>query len=89
MWNVIAWIVLGLIAGAIAKLIMPGNDPGGIIVTILLGIVGALLGGWLASLVGQGTGGPLSISNIIAAIVGALILLGIYRVVAGRRAVSR
>ncbi|MDQ3990124.1 MAG: GlsB/YeaQ/YmgE family stress response membrane protein [Actinomycetota bacterium] len=89
MWNIIAWIILGLIAGAIAKLIMPGNDPGGIIVTILLGIVGALLGGWLASLVGQGTGGPLSISSIIAAIVGALILLAIYRVVVGRRAVSR
>ncbi len=89
MWNIVAWIILGLIAGAIAKLIMPGNDPGGIIVTILLGIVGALLGGWLASLVGQGTGGPLSISSIIAAIVGALILLGIYRVVVGRRAVRR
>lgn len=89
MWNVIAWIVLGLIAGAIAKLIMPGKDPGGIIVTILLGIVGALLGGWLASLVGAGTGGTLSISSIIAAIVGALILLAIYRVVVGRRAVSR
>ncbi len=84
----IAFIVLGLLAGAIAKLIMPGDDPGGLIVTTLIGIVGALLGGWLGSLIfGVELGGFFNISTWILAIVGSLILLGVYRLVAGRRAV--
>lgn len=82
-YGIIAWIVIGGIAGAIAKLIMPGKDPGGIIVTILLGVAGALLAGFLGQAVGwyrpgQGAG-------FIAAIVGAIILLALYRMVVGRR----
>lgn len=89
--GIIAWIILGLIAGALAKFIMPGNDPGGIIVTTLLGIVGALLGGFLASaLFGVSPNdGFFDLSTWISAIVGALIILAIYRAVAGRRAVRR
>ena len=77
------WIIIGGVAGAIAKLIMPGKDPGGIIVTILLGIAGAFLAGFLGQAVGwydRGEG-----AGFIAAIVGALILLALYRMVAGRR----
>ncbi len=81
--GIITWIIIGLIAGALAKLIMPGDDPGGIIVTIIIGMVGSLLGGFLASLVGLGGGG--FIWSIIVAIIGAIILLAIYRAVAGRR----
>jgi len=78
------WIIIGGIAGAVAKLLMPGRDPGGCLVTILLGIAGAFVAGWLGQAVGwydQGEG-----AGFIAAIVGAFILLGIYRVIAGRRA---
>lgn len=71
-------IIIGLVAGAIAKLIMPGRDPGGIIVTILLGIAGSLLGGFLF---GGGDGQV----GLIGSIVGALILLAVYRLVIGRR----
>ncbi len=81
--GIITWIIIGLIAGALAKLIMPGDDPGGIIVTIIIGMVGSVLGGFLASLVGLGGGGL--IWSIIVAIIGAIILLAIYRAVAGRR----
>lgn len=84
--GIIAWIVLGLIAGAIAKAIMPGKDPGGIIITLILGVVGALLGGWIGSAVFDvGLGGFFNISTWLLAIVGALILLAIYRVIVGRK----
>lgn len=87
MGNIIGWIVFGLIAGAIAKLIMPGKDPGGIIVTIVIGIVGAIIGGWLGqTLLGVGSTADWSIGSFITAIIGAIILLIIYRMVAGRRA---
>jgi uncharacterized membrane protein YeaQ/YmgE (transglycosylase-associated protein family) len=82
-YGVIGWIVIGGIAGAIAKLLMPGKDPGGCIITILLGIGGAVLAGYLGHALGwykTGEG-----AGFIAAIVGAFILLGIYRLVAGRR----
>ncbi|HSK92219.1 MAG TPA: GlsB/YeaQ/YmgE family stress response membrane protein [Euzebyales bacterium] len=86
--GIIAWIILGLIAGAIAKAIMPGNDPGGIIVTMLIGIVGAVVAGFLsAQIFGvDPVGGFFELSTWIAAIIGALILLFIYRLVVGRRA---
>jgi uncharacterized membrane protein YeaQ/YmgE (transglycosylase-associated protein family) len=88
--GIIGWIVLGLIAGAIAKAIMPGKDPGGLFITLLLGVVGALLGGFLGSAIfGIGLENFWSIQTWLLAIVGALIVLGIYRVVVGRRAVSR
>ncbi|MBV9162424.1 MAG: GlsB/YeaQ/YmgE family stress response membrane protein [Pseudonocardiales bacterium] len=86
----LGWIVLGLVAGAIAKLIMPGDDPGGIIITMLLGIVGALIGGYLGSrFFGVGLESFWNLQTWIVAIIGSLILLGIYRLVAGRRAVGR
>ena len=78
------WIIIGLAAGALAKLIMPGKDPGGWIVTILLGIGGALLAGFLGRVVGwyePGEG-----AGFIAAIVGALILLAIHRLVLKKKA---
>jgi len=71
-------IIIGLIAGAIAKAIMPGRDPGGIVITILLGIAGSLVGGFLF-------GGADNQVGLIGSIVGALILLGLYRLVIGRR----
>jgi len=79
----IAWIIIGGIAGVIAKLLMPGRDSGGCIITILLGIAGALLAGWLGHVIGwyrPGEG-----AGFIAAIVGAIIILLIYRLVAGGR----
>ncbi len=85
--GIITWIIIGGIAGALAKLIMPGDDPGGIIVTILIGIVGAVLGGFLTSLVGIGGGG--FIWTIIVATIGAIILLAIYRTVIGGRTARR
>jgi uncharacterized membrane protein YeaQ/YmgE (transglycosylase-associated protein family) len=87
---IIFWIIVGLIAGALAKWVMPGDDPGGIIVTIIIGIVGAVIGGWLLSFIGFGGGGTGQwIGSIIAGFIGAVILLAIYRLVAGRRPARR
>ena len=88
--GIIGWIVLGLIAGAIAKAIMPGDDPGGIIVTMLIGIVGAILGGFIASALDIGDLDEFfDIGTWIIAILGSLLLLGLYRMVAGRRGTRR
>ena len=84
---ILVWIIIGLIAGALAKLIMPGDDPGGIIVTILIGIAGAFVGGFLLSLIGVGEGGW--IWTIIVATIGAIILLAIYRMLVGARTARR
>jgi uncharacterized membrane protein YeaQ/YmgE (transglycosylase-associated protein family) len=85
--GIIGWILLGLIAGAIAKAILPGDDPGGIIVTTIIGVVGALLGGFLAAAIFGAH--PLDdffdLSTWATAIVGSIILLVIYRLVTGRR----
>ncbi|HYF02510.1 MAG TPA: GlsB/YeaQ/YmgE family stress response membrane protein [Patescibacteria group bacterium] len=79
----IIWaLIIGLVAGAIAKLIMPGKDPGGIIVTMLLGVAGSFLGTFLASMIGWGDGGEAG--HLIAGIIGAIIILAIYRMVARR-----
>ena len=84
--GIIAFIILGLVAGIVAKAIMPGNDPGGLIVTAVIGIVGALLGGFLASLLFDAH--PLDeffdISTWLTAIIGAMILLVVYRMVTNR-----
>lgn len=81
----ILWmILLGLIAGAIAKLIMPGKDPGGIIVTIVLGIAGSLLGGFLFNAIGIGDGDDAT-AGLIGSVLGAIVLLAIYRMIVGRR----
>jgi uncharacterized membrane protein YeaQ/YmgE (transglycosylase-associated protein family) len=85
--GIIAFIILGLLAGAIAKAVMPGDDPGGIIVTALIGIVGAVLGGFLAGALFDAD--PMDeffdVSTWLTAIVGAIILLAIYRAVIGNR----
>lgn len=76
--------MIGLIAGALGKLIMPGDDPGGFIVTILLGIAGAFVGGFITqSILGMGSGG--FVWTIVVATLGAVILLALYRAIAGRR----
>jgi uncharacterized membrane protein YeaQ/YmgE (transglycosylase-associated protein family) len=81
------WVlIIGLVVGALAKLIMPGKDPGGIIVTMLLGIAGSFLGGWIGRGVGlyqEGQG-----AGFIMSLIGAIILLAIYRVIIGRRGVA-
>jgi len=83
-YGIIGWIVIGLLAGGLAKLLMPGRDPGGCIITILLGIAGALLAGFLGRAIGwygpedQGAG-------FVAAVVGAFVILLIYRLVLRRR----
>jgi len=82
--TIIGWIVFGLIVGAIAKLLMPGKDPGGWIVTILLGIAGSFVGGFLAQTL---MGGNSQTVGWIGSIIGALVLLFIYRLVVGRRSV--
>lgn len=88
--GILGWIVLGLVAGAIAKLIMPGNDPGGLIVTILLGIIGAVIGGFIGKAIfGRGLETFWNLQTWVAAIIGSLILLIIYRLAVGRRGVWR
>jgi uncharacterized membrane protein YeaQ/YmgE (transglycosylase-associated protein family) len=83
--GIIAWIVLGLIAGAIAKMLMPGRDPGGFFITIIIGIVGAVIGGFIGSSLGVGDVTGLNLWSIVLAVVGAMVLLLIYRMVTGRR----
>jgi uncharacterized membrane protein YeaQ/YmgE (transglycosylase-associated protein family) len=81
----IGLIIVGLVAGIIAKLLLPGRDPGGCIVTTVIGIVGAVLGGWVFQAFGHPVTDKVSWPGLFAAIVGAVILLLIYRVVARRR----
>ncbi|MFF3501351.1 MULTISPECIES: GlsB/YeaQ/YmgE family stress response membrane protein [unclassified Streptomyces] len=85
--GIIAWILIGLLAGAIAKLLLPGKDPGGIIVTMLIGVAGGLLGGWLGKVIFgvDSIDGFFDLSTWVAAIVGSLILLILYRAVTGNR----
>jgi uncharacterized membrane protein YeaQ/YmgE (transglycosylase-associated protein family) len=86
--GIIGWIILGLIAGAIAKAILPGDDPGGIIVTTLIGIAGAIIGGFIASALNIGDLDQFfDIGTWIIAILGSLLLLVVYRAVVGRRTV--
>ena len=78
--GIIAWIIFGLIAGAIAKLIMPGRDGGGVILTCILGVVGGVVGGWVATMFG--VGGRISGFNLhsfLVAVVGAVVVLGVFR----------
>jgi uncharacterized membrane protein YeaQ/YmgE (transglycosylase-associated protein family) len=81
------WLLLGLIAGSIAKFLMPGRDPTGCVFTIILGIVGAMIGGWVGTRLGWGTvnQGTLDLRSIAIATFGALILLLLGRLVRGRR----
>jgi uncharacterized membrane protein YeaQ/YmgE (transglycosylase-associated protein family) len=79
--GILSWIVMGLIVGVLAKFIMPGKDPGGIIVTILIGIAGAFVGGFVGSFLGLGAVTGFNLGSLLLAIGGAIILLGAYRVI--------
>ena len=83
--RLLGWILLGLVAGGLAKFIMPGKDPGGCLVTMLIGIVGALIGGFIGSaLLGRSVTG-FDLVSLLLAVLGSVILLALYRVVRGRR----
>ncbi|HNB26672.1 MAG TPA: GlsB/YeaQ/YmgE family stress response membrane protein [Alphaproteobacteria bacterium] len=77
--GILSWILFGLLAGIVAKVIMPGRDPGGFIVTILLGVVGAFLGGFVAAQLGLGSVQGFDIRSFIIAVGGAILVLVIYR----------
>jgi uncharacterized membrane protein YeaQ/YmgE (transglycosylase-associated protein family) len=79
--GILSWIVMGLIVGVLAKFIMPGKDPGGLIVTILIGIAGAFVGGFVGSFLGLGTVTGFNIGSLLLAIGGGIILLGAYRMI--------
>jgi len=85
MFGVLGWIIFGLIVGAIAKLVMPGRDPGGIIITMALGIAGALVGGFLGRALGWY--GPNDGAGFFMSLLGAILLLWIYRMIIARRTV--
>ena len=92
MFAIIGWIILGLIAGLIAKAIMPGKDPGGFIITALLGIVGSVVGGFIGRMLfgygratsGSDTSEPGFLMSLVLAVVGAVVLLAAYRLITGR-----
>jgi uncharacterized membrane protein YeaQ/YmgE (transglycosylase-associated protein family) len=84
MMSILGWILFGLIVGALAKLVMPGRDPGGIIVTMLIGIAGAVLGGFLGRAMGMY--GPGEAAGFVMSFIGAVVLLVIYRMMVRQRA---
>lgn len=81
--GILGWVLIGLVAGALGKLIMPGRDPGGLLVTILVGIAGALLAGFVAPSLGVHLSG--TFHSYLAATLGAVVLLGLYRLIMARR----
>jgi len=85
MIELLGWMVFGLIVGVIAKLVMPGRDPGGIIVTMLLGVAGAMIGGFLGRTLGWY--GPNQAAGFLMSLLGAIVLLALYRVLFARRTV--
>ena len=82
--GIISWIIFGLIAGALAKLIMPGKDPGGWFVTIIIGIAGAIIGGFLGSVIGFGGISGFDFRSLLVAVAGSMVLLYAYRLVKRR-----
>jgi uncharacterized membrane protein YeaQ/YmgE (transglycosylase-associated protein family) len=87
--GILAWILFGLIAGAVAQLVIPGDDPGGggflgILITIVIGIVGAVIGGLIATAIGLGSVTGFNIGSFLIAILGAILLLIVWRAIAGR-----
>jgi len=80
--DILLWIVFGLVVGVVAKFLLPGNDPGGIVLTIVLGIAGAMVGGWLGRVLGFYR--PGEAAGFVMAIVGAIVILLLYRVVVRR-----
>ncbi len=83
--EILSWIIFGLVAGAVAKMLMPGRDPGGFIGTIVIGVVGAFVGGLIANMLGYGQVEPgFNLKSFIFAVGGSIILLAVYRVVKGK-----
>jgi uncharacterized membrane protein YeaQ/YmgE (transglycosylase-associated protein family) len=78
--GLLSWLVLGLVVGVIAKFLMPGKDPGGFVLTIILGIAGAFVGGFIASRIGFGTVSGFDMRSLMIAVGGAIILLAVYRI---------
>lgn len=83
--GVLSWIIFGLIAGAVAKWIRPGNDPQGCLVTIIIGIIGAFLGGWIGTLIGWGDITGFNIRSFILAIVGGVIALWLFSMITKKK----
>ncbi len=83
--GILSWILLGLIAGAIAKALHPGRDPQGCLITMFIGIIGAVIGGWVATLLGWGRVDGFNFYSLLVATAGAVILLAIWSAVSGRR----
>ena len=83
MVDILLWILFGLLVGVVAKFIFPGRDPGGIVLTTVLGIVGAMVGGWLGRVLGFYR--PGEVAGFIMAVVGAIVILALYRVVTSGR----
>jgi uncharacterized membrane protein YeaQ/YmgE (transglycosylase-associated protein family) len=79
--GIVSWIILGLVVGIIAKFLMPGKDPGGIVITILLGVAGAIGGGFISSAFGFGKVTGFDLRSLIIAVCGSLVLLIIYRAI--------
>ena len=79
LWELLTWALLGLVAGAIAKKVMPGKDPGGFIMTILIGIAGAIVGGFVANFIGFRPASGFNFYSIFVAVGGALVVLWGYR----------
>lgn len=86
--GILLWIIFGLIVGAIAKYIVPGEGPGGVLGDIIVGVVGALIGGWVYSMFGHTGVTGFNIGSFICAIIGAVILLWVLRAVSGRRTIA-
>ena len=82
--GILSWLLLGLIAGSLAKFVMPGKDPGGFFVTILIGMAGGVIGGFLGSLIGLGKIESFDLGGIFIATVGAIVLLLVYRLIRKR-----
>jgi uncharacterized membrane protein YeaQ/YmgE (transglycosylase-associated protein family) len=78
--GLLSWLVLGLVVGVIAKFLMPGKDPGGFVITIILGIAGAFVGGFIGSRIGFGTVSGFDMRSLLVAVGGAIILLAVYRI---------
>lgn len=83
--EIISWIIFGLVAGAVAKFLLPGRDPGGFIGTIVIGVAGAFVGGLIANIIGYGAVSPgFNLRSFIFAVIGSIVLLLVYRMVKGK-----